>query len=266
MTTLRTVVLVAAALSAGAALAQRGGGGQRGGFRMMGGAGASNTRLLRRNDVQKELKITAEQKTKLTELNSQGFGFGGGQRGGGGGQRGGGAGGGFDREAMMKAIQEREKNTLAILTKTQQTRLKEIGLQMSGGRALLGEEPPKELGLKASQKKELMGLQEKMNEANSAVFQRMQNGEIDRAEIGPLMEKNNKILGGEAEKVLTKAQKAKYDKMKGKKFTPDPDEPNAGFGGRGGGGGGAAGSGRRGGGGGTATGGGRRGGGGGGGF
>ena len=175
MTTLRTVVLVAAALSAGAALAQRGGaGGQRGGggFRMMGGAGASNTRLLRRNDVQKELKITAAQKTKLQELGSQGFG--GGQRGGGGGaaggggQRGGGGqGGGFDREAIMKAMAEREKNTLAVLTKTQQTRLKEIGLQMNGGRALMGEELQKELGLKASQKKELMGLEEKMNACQS---------------------------------------------------------------------------------------------------
>lgn len=219
----------------------RGGFGQRGGM-MMGGQ--SNLQLVNRADVQKDLKITADQKTALDKLQAD--------------QQAAmqkrmedmrnGGGGGFDRNAMMaefEKIQKEQNDAIdKILTDDQKTRLKQISLQMRGARALTDKDIQKELGLDKDQVRKIEDLQTSQQSANQEVFQKVQSGEIDRSEIQSIMEKNNKILDEALLKVLTSDQSAKFKTMQGPEFKRDPKVDEAmqqrrgGFGGRGGGGGG----------------------------
>ena len=227
------------------------GGGQRqGGFGMGQFGGQSSLQTLNRADVQADLKITADQKTAITKLQSdmqakrqeqmQAL------RGNGGG------GGGFDREAMTAAFEKMQKEEEAavnkILTAEQQARLKQITFQMRGANALTDATVQKELDFTTAQKRKVEDLQTAQQEANMAVFQRMRNGEIDQSEIQGIMEKNNKALETELLKVLTPEQKTKFDSMKGAEFKRDPKVDEAmrnnrggGAGGRGTGGGGGRG-------------------------
>lgn len=225
---------------AGGGQRQGGGGmGQRGG---MMGMNVSKSMLLGRNDVQKDLKITAEQKAALDKARAD--------------QqakmqarmeemRNGGGGGGGDftaiREEFEKMAKDADDAAMKVLDKDQQKRLGEIQLQFDGMKVILKPEIQKELGMKADQKKRLDELQEQQQAANTAIMQRMRDGEISREELAPLMEQNNKALDAEFEKVLTAEQKETLKKMQGAKFTRDPKDDeamrNMGRGGRGGGGG-----------------------------
>lgn len=187
---------------------------------MMGGpGGGTQSMLLGREDVQKELKLTDDQKSKLEEMRNammedmrSRF-----QNGGGGG----------DREAMMKEFQEAAKKAdqqaLALLDDTQKKRLKELWIQRSGNRIVMNEEIGKELGITDAQKAKLKELNEAQNQANQEIFEKMRNGELDRSELRPLMEKNNKALGEEIGKVLTADQRAKLKAMGGAEFKFDED-------------------------------------------
>jgi len=225
----------------GAAGGQRQGGGgmgQRGG---MMGMNVTKSMLLSRNDVQKDLKITAEQKAALEKAQAD--------------QRakmqarmeemrnGGGGGGDFTaiREEFEKMAKDADDAAMKVLDKDQQARLGQIQIQFDGIKVILKPEMQKELGMKADQKKRLDELQEQQQAANTAIMQRMRDGELSREELAPLMEQNNKALDAEFEKVLNDEQKAKLKEMQGAKFTRDPKDDeamrNMGRGGRGGGGG-----------------------------
>lgn len=232
-------------------VAQRGGGGGQGraGGQMM-RRGNSQTFLVNRADVQKDIKFTAAQKNKLDALRQkqqedrQAM-FQDMQNGG-------------DRQAMMEKFQklqeEADKEIMAILTDTQKKRLKEISIQLAGPRAVMQEEIAKELKLTGAQKKKIDDLMQAQGQANQEIFAKMRNGEIEQEEVRSLMEKNNKALEAEINKVLTADQKNQLEKMKGAEFKADPNEQNRGFGGgrqgggRGTGGGGGGGFGRTGGG------------------
>jgi len=231
-----TKIITLTALVAGSAISMaQGGGGQGRGFGGMMRMGQDSTgiMLLQRQDVQKDLAITADQKTKLEayqqaqqdamrarmeEMRN-------------------GGGGGFDPEAMRAAFtkmqEENKAKVSAILTKEQMARLREINIQMMGARAAMVPEFAKELGITDEQKASIEKIQETANQANQALMEKMRSGEIDREEIRPRMEKNNTALTTEVEKVLTDAQKAKLKAMGGKTFAKDPNER---VGGRGGGG------------------------------
>ncbi len=222
----------------GSGQGRRGGFGQRmGGMRM----GGSLLQLAMRSDVQTELNVTADQKTKLEALRPQrGQGGQGGTRGSGNGGNGGGQrGGNFDPAAMQKAMQERQAkertDLAAILSADQMKRLDEISLQMQGTNALTQEKTQKDLGLSTDQVAKIKDLQTKQREAMQSVFEKMRNEELTREEAQASMEKNTKAMDEELLKVLTTEQKAKFESMKGKPFKADP---NVGFGRRGGGGGG----------------------------
>jgi len=185
------------------------GGGGRGQGR--GRQGNSMVGLLQRADVQGELKITDEQKTKLEAANPG--------RGQGGGQRGGGAGGaGFDPEAMRKAQLEREKAVSDILTPDQNKRLKELYIQRVGNQAVTREDIQKELGLNADQVAKIQALATKQREANQAVMEKVRSGEIDREQVRELQTKNDGILKEELGKILTAEQAAKLKAMGGAPF------------------------------------------------
>ncbi|MBS1713031.1 MAG: hypothetical protein JST30_01705 [Armatimonadetes bacterium] len=212
------------------------GGAAGGGRQARQGFGRNNnsmTGLLQRADVQKEIKLTDDQKAKLGELNPRGgrgagggnaAGAGGGRGAGGGGNAGGagggrGAGGNVDPAERQKQMAEREKAVLDVLNADQQKRLKELFLQRSGYRALGREDVQKDLGLSADQTAKIKGLQDKQREANQSIMEKVRNQELDRQEARDMQTKNDKTLNDELGKVLTADQAAKFKTMQGAAFT-----------------------------------------------
>jgi len=194
-----------------------------GGMRMMGGpGGGSMSMLLIRDDVKKEIKLTDEQSSKLDEMRTamqeemRGKFQGGG--------------GGGDREAMMKEVGEMikkaDKDTLALLDDAQKKRLKELWIQKTGNGIVTNEEIQKELGFTDAQKARVKELTAAQSQANQEIFQKMRDGEIDRSEIRPLMEKNTKTLNEELGKVITAEQAGKLKTMGGAAFKFDEDSGN----------------------------------------
>lgn len=213
---------------------QRGQGGQRGerGQRqgMMGRQGGGDLMLLARNDVQKDLKLTDDQKTKLTNLREsfqsemQAM-F----------QNAGG-----DRQAMQQQMQakmaEMQKQVDGILTDAQKTRIKQIGVQMQGNRIAMNPEYAEKLKITADQRAKMRDLQEKSQAARQALMEKVRSGEMDREQMQTTMRKNNEILDAELGKILTADQKKLIAEWSGPKFEMDPNERGGfGFGGRGGG-------------------------------
>lgn len=192
------------------------------GMMMMGRGGGSETMLLQRADVQRDLALTDDQKSKLKAMqdkmredmqsameNAR-------------------SSGNFDRDAMQKMMTDMmakaKKDAAAILTADQNKRLHEIWIQVSGNAVILDEGVQKDLGITDAQKAKIKDLQTKQNDANQAVFEKVQNGEIDRSEIQGIMKKNSDALNAELGKVLTDDQKNKLKAMSGKPFKADPPQ------------------------------------------
>lgn len=230
-----TAVLVCASLT----LAQGGGGrGQgRGGAR---GAQMGEAQLVMRKDVQRDLGLTEDQITKLTEWSEkqranrgQGGAGGGGNRGnggngGGGGNRGNGGGQLTDEqraEMAKRAAERREavrKELLTVISEAQLKRVDEIALQLQGNMAVMQAEVQKALALKEDQIEKIKDLQKRQQEANRTLFEKIQNQEITREDMQASMQKNNDIMKTEIGKILTSDQAAKLKAMQGKPFVADP--------------------------------------------
>lgn len=214
-------VAVVAALMAGA-VAQpgqgRGGFGGRGGM-MMGGGFQNDTVLLMRSDVQAELKLTNDQRTRLEQMQErirqQMM-----ERMQSGGMQG-------NREAMQAEFRRMQEETTrqinAILTADQQKRLRQIGIQMAGARAVMREDVAKELGITPDQKTRLDRLQEAQRAANQSIMEKIRNGELDREQGQASIERNRVTLDAEIMKILTEAQKTKLKEMGGAPFNADPN-------------------------------------------
>lgn len=202
-------------------------GGQRGG---MMGQGASVAQLVGRADVQKDIKLTDEQKSKIEKINADAQAqrqamFEEMRNGGGGG----------DRQAMMSQMQKMQedidKKVEAVLTAEQKTRIMQIKVQLQGARALMDTKIQNELKLSVDQKKKIEDLRTKQQQAMQEVMRRVQDQEIQREDVGPLMEKNNKIMDEELMKVLNDDQKKAFADMKGPEFKADPNQGRRGGGG-----------------------------------
>jgi hypothetical protein len=230
---------------------RRGGGGfgqGQFGMRAMGGQFGNEFSILSRKDVQADLVLTADQKTKLDaylekQRGNRGQGVQGqgqrgnrgqgGQGGQGQGQRGnrgqGGQGGqNFDMEAFRKQQAERQeaqkKEVATILTEDQMKRLHQIWVQLQGNRILLNKDVQKELGFTADQTKKVDDLTNQLGDATRSLMEKMRNQEISREDMMASMEKNTKALDAALIGILTKEQTAKLDAMKGKAFKADPNE------------------------------------------
>ncbi len=215
--TLVGLLALVAILVATPLMAQRQGRG-RGGF----GGGVSKLALVQAEPVQKELEIVADQKEQLAKIAEESRG--------GRGQR-----GGFDpnasdeerakaREEAQARAREIDKKVDAVLVGPQKTRLNEIYIQALGTAALSNEEIAKELGIdKATQEK----IADARQEAMRAAFQGGGGGGFDREAFAKARtEADEKALS-----MLSADQKAKFEKMKGKKV--DFDLTTIGRGGRG---------------------------------
>lgn len=202
---------------------------QRGGMFMQGAGGAvSPVMILGREDVQEDLKLTDEQKDKITTLtNPQSF---------------------FPK--MQAAMQEAgisfedmrteegrkkaapifekmqaetKKEVDAVLTPEQSKRLGEIAIQLSGNRAVTTKEIAKALEITAEQDAKIKDLTKKVGEATAGLGQQLRNQEITFPEFQERQKKNIEILDGEIGKILTDAQKAKLKEMGGKPFVKKDD-------------------------------------------
>lgn len=213
-----------------------GGGGQGRGFRQQFGRGNMGMMgLLNMPDVQLELKLTQEQKDEIAKLRParggrRGAGGPGGEPGGPGGDPGGGP----------PAPPADQKKLEDILNKDQMARLKELNLQFMGANAISNnQELQRDLGLSEEQVNKINDIQQEAMEAMRDEMQAMRDSgqQPDFQAMQKRMQEMQTKNGKKFEAVLTAAQKAKFEKMKGKPFTfKNRDMIGPGAGRRGGGG------------------------------
>ncbi len=200
------VALVAAVGLAGAANAQRGGGF---GFGRMGGGGAN---ILAMPEVQSELKLSDEQKTKVTDMVTK--------------LRQARQGGGQDfrslspeERAKMQADRraEEEKQVGGILNADQQKRYHQLTLQRQGLSAVLDKPVADELKLTDEQRTKIEAARtEQMTEMRS-LFQGGAGG--DRTAMREKMMAMQKQMDEKIAAILTDDQKKQWKEMLGASFT-----------------------------------------------
>ncbi len=228
----------------------QGPGGMRGGPGMGPGGGLQGPQLLMNPSVQKELKLTEEQKQELGKLMPQRGPGGpggppdrgqGGQRGqfGQGGQRGQGGQGGPPQGERRQGgpggpNQEMEKKIQGILSDSQYRRYQEIGLQQQGAMALTRPEIAEKVRLTENQREQVRQILEQ----NRPGGRPPQGGERrDPAQMRAEMEKNQAALNAKVVAILSGEQKAVWQSMLGKPFKIEHPQGGPGFGGPGGPGG-----------------------------
>ena len=246
----------------------RGRGGPPGGFSSRGGGSSGIMGLLRMEEVQKELNVSEDQKKELTALTDrlrESFGSNrgpGGTTGGGGrpdsgrpdsgrpdsgrpdsGRPDGGGrqGGQFSpeqmKEMMAKMAEFRDKAESevmsAILDPEQGDRILGLLIQNEDGRALTSKPVADVVGLTSDQKQQLVTISEKFSAERMKMMQTaFQGGGGPSQEMRDQMEAHSTKMNSELLAVMSPEQKAKFESMKGAKFTfPEP----RGFGGPGGG-------------------------------
>lgn len=205
-----------------------GGGRGQGGMRM--GGGNSILGLLGRADVQTDIGATAEQKSAIQTLQTKqreamqammeemrnGGGFG-------------------SPEEMRTKMQENQakwdKEALALITPEQATRVKQIKIQLAGNQAVLDKEVQKSLNMTEAQLSAVKTAQNKQQADQQDLMEQMRNGEIDRTEMQPAMQKITETFNKALGEILTQEQKDALVALGGKKFTPAPRTGGGGGGG-----------------------------------
>lgn len=222
-----------------------------------GGPGGGNEiSLLGRKDVQDDLQLTSDQKTKVEALVKKyqpqrrggpggggpgGGGPGGGQGGppGGGGQGGPpGGGGDFDpdemRAQMEKRQAEQKKAIAAILSESQIKRLGEIKIQLQGNSAVMDPEVGEKVGLSDDQRDKIQVAMEDIRE--NMPRPDFNSGERpDPKQMQAQMKKMQEQMDSAIGSVLTADQKAKLKALGGKAFKrvdPQPGQGRPGGGGQ----------------------------------
>lgn len=198
---MRRMVLTLAVLAIVAAPAtsqQRG----RGGFGQQ-----SPLMLLAQKSVQEELKMTEEQVGKATEAVTkqreamQGLGD-------------------LSQEErgkkMRELTQEGEKTVKEILKPEQATRLRQVSLQVQGGRALATPAVAKDLNLTDEQKQKVKDMLAESQEKIRDIFQ---NAGDDREAAMKKIQELNKETSTKMIEMLNDEQKTKWKEMTGKPFT-----------------------------------------------
>jgi Spy/CpxP family protein refolding chaperone len=197
---LATVVLASSAAAQG-----------RGGRGFGGGGFGGGMMLLRMPEVQTELKLTDEQKTKLTEMLGQ-------QRRGG--RGGGGQFGGQSREERQRQLAERraeqQKQLAAILNADQLKRYRQLELQQQGPAALQETAVQDELKLTQDQKTKVEAI---LSEQRDAMRDLRQSGAGDREAMRSKTAELRKKTSEKLEAVLTEEQKTQWKAMLGAPFT-----------------------------------------------
>lgn len=187
--------------------------------------GSDNVGLVNRADVQADLQLTAEQKTKVAELQKSL---------------------GEKRQSMMEDVRNNggdfqsaraqmekmqadfDKQILAVLTPDQAKRLKEIRLQLEGNRAILNKETQKELGLTEAQLAKIEKLLADQQAGMQTMMEGMRDGSMTREEMRDQMQKRMRAFDVELGKVLTTEQADKLKAMGGKPFKAEEQKRGGG--------------------------------------
>lgn len=189
--------------------------------------------LVRRADVQRDIKFTDEQRSQLkavqdeqqAEMQNMAQQM----------QQGG------DRQAMRQAMQDMatkyDAKVVKILTEGQAKRVGEIRVQLMGIRSITVKEVQKELGFTNAQEQKVRNAEANMQQARQNMMQQMREQQIAREDMQAAMEDMNKKYLAELEKIPTEEQKGKLKTMGGEPFKADSNPEGQGRrGGRGGGG------------------------------
>lgn len=216
-----------------------GGRGQRGG----GGGGAQYARagvqygLLGHADVATALKVTDDQKTKLTAAADARTAAMTAARDAGGDQA-------TTAAARTKAGQDYSTAVGGILTADQKNQLLDIFVVVAKNQALVNPDVQTALSLGADEQTKIKELVTAEGKASASIRQQQTDGTMDAAAAGAARTKNAETLGNDLLAALTDAHRSAFAKMASDaNFTPDPAVRNyLGGGGRRGGGGGGGGN------------------------
>lgn len=243
--TITALAAAAVILSSAIAMAQPEGGNRPGGRRgfggpmMGGGMGDPSLRLLRSEEVQKELELIDDQKQKLREIADEmgqqmrqmfssmadlspeqrqaKFAE--------------------NRDKMQAATESARKKVDEILLPHQSDRLRQLSLQMQGSSALMDPKVQEELKITDEQKQKLQASREKFEAKMRDMMpqrgpdqQRPERSDAERESRRNQFEQLRKSASDELTAVLTPAQREQLENMKGKKFDfpamPGPGGPS----------------------------------------
>lgn len=124
--------------------------------------------------------------------------------------------------ADQKAIWTKYRGEISKhLTKEQMKRLGEIRLWIGKGKVVLWEDVQKALGITQQQIADAKEMQDKSRTDMRSILAKVQNGEMTREQATQAMLDSRNSADEGLLTVLTKEQKDKLDKMKGKPFVPD---------------------------------------------
>ncbi len=203
-----------AACTADVAVAQFGPPGGFGGRGRGGGGFDSPTFMLRRDDVQQELKLSEDQIKQITAFqdglrdNNQFRDF-------------------FDRMRQAKDDEERraigtemqnfQENALKKIVKAEQwNRLQQLSFQRQGSRALENEDYQKQLNLSDSQKEAVRKANDDYDKARDEIFR---NRDLSTEERTAKLEELRLKRDKDAEKVLNPQQRSAIEEKRGSSFT-----------------------------------------------
>ena len=177
------------------------------GQRRQNGAANGMMGLIRQAEVQEELKLTPEQKEKITAaLPARGS------------RQGGQNAGAEDRSARRAQQTELEKKMSEILDDKQKARLAELVIQRAGSRAVMDAEVAEKIGLTSEQKSKIKELREKQRAAMQTLAEKTRSQEIDRELAREARMNNEKALYEEIGKILTEKQKDDLKALGGAPF------------------------------------------------
>lgn len=159
--------------------------------------------IMARDDVQKELKLTEDQISKINDIISDVV-----------------KDGPNGSKVMMlqpgQDIDGMDEQVAKLLNDKQRKRMKEVWLQITGGRAFIKDDIAKEVGLTKEQRSKITELQQEMMTQMREMAH--QPGEAMNEERLAEIKKMQKDLESKIEKLLTKEQQTTWTTMKGAKF------------------------------------------------
>lgn len=174
------------------------GGPPQGGFRMD-GRSMGSFGLLRRSDVQKEIGLTAAQKTKIDAAMSATRPKPGEK---------------FDPKKMEAAMKKTEATINSVLSATQKSRLKQLNYQRMGITGVLLPDVSKALGITDAQKKKITSIYQTEMKKVIGTPKPGERPSFDRAK----MEAARKRIDSQVAAALTATQRTKWTQMQGKPF------------------------------------------------
>jgi Spy/CpxP family protein refolding chaperone len=159
--------------------------------------------ILAREDVQKELKLTEQQISKINEIIGEVV-----------------KDGPNGSKVMMvhpgADFDGMDADVAKLLNDKQLKRMKEVWLQITGGRAFMKDDVAKELGITKEQRTKMAELQQELMTQMREMA--IQPGEALNEERLAELRKMQKDMEAKIEKLLTKEQQATWTTMKGAKF------------------------------------------------